>query len=75
MGWLWLIISIVIFAISMYALGRWDNNHDDKVGFIPAIAALSAVWPFLLAIVIVIGPFLGLFFLGEYVREKKNEKR
>ena len=70
MGWLWLIITVIIFAVSMYALGRWDTNQE-KFSFIPAIIGLSAAWPFILAISIVIGPFLGLYFLGEYVREKK----
>lgn len=73
MGWIWIIVAVIIFAVAMYALGRWPTA-DEKLGFIPVIGVLSAAWPLLLAIVIVVGPFAGLFYLGEYVREKKEGK-
>ncbi len=73
MGWLWLIIAIIVLATSLYALGRWDTN-EDKLALFWAIFFASIFWPIILAVVVVFGPFAGLFWLGEYQREKKAKK-
>jgi hypothetical protein len=73
MSWLWFIIAIVLFAVGVYALGRWDTN-EEKVPLFWVIGFASLLWPFVLAAVIIFGPFVGLYFLGEYQREKKAEK-
>lgn len=73
MGWLWIIIAIIVLATSLYALGRWDTN-EDKFGLFWVIFFASLAWPLILAVVIVFGPFVGLYFLGEYQREKKAKK-
>jgi hypothetical protein len=73
MGWLWLIIAIVLFAVGVYALGRWDTN-DDKAPIFWVIGMASLFWPLVLAATIIFGPFVSLYFLGERHRDKKAEK-
>jgi hypothetical protein len=72
---LWLIVSALLFAISMYILGRLGGgNEDDKmIAFWIALFG-SLLWPTVLAAVIIFGPFYGLFWLGDYHREKRKEK-
>ena len=67
--WLWLIIAIIVLAVSLYALGRWDTN-EDKFSLFWAIFFGSLLWPVILAVVVIFGPFVGLYFLGEYQRQK-----
>lgn len=38
MGWLWLIIAIIIFAVSMYIIGRHLSDEHDVGGFVFAAA-------------------------------------
>jgi hypothetical protein len=69
--WLWLIIAILLVAFGTYALGRWDTN-EDKASLFWTIVIGSLLWPLVLAVVIIIGPFFGLFWLGNRSREKKK---
>lgn len=69
MFWLWFIIAILLIAFGAYALGRWDTN-EDKVGLFWTIVIGSLLWPLVLTAVIIIGPFFGLFWLGDRRREK-----
>lgn len=73
MGWLWFIIALIFLAVGLYALGRWET-HEDKGSIFGAIFLISMFWPIVLAAVIIFGPFVGLYFLGEYQREKKNKE-
>jgi uncharacterized membrane protein YfbV (UPF0208 family) len=66
---LWLIITILLIAVGSYALGRWDTN-EDKVSLFWMIVIGSALWPVVLAAIIILGPFFGLFWLGDRRREK-----
>ena len=73
--WLWLIIAVVFFAIGTYCIGRFDIGNGDPFGPIWVCLIGSLVWPFVLAAVIIGGPFIGLFWLGDRKREKlKKEK-
>lgn len=73
MGWLWLIIAIITFAVSMYIIGRHFSDDQDVGGFIFAATLGSVAWPLILAVVVVFGPFFGLFYLGAYRAEKAKE--
>ena len=79
MGWLWLIIAIITFAVSMYIIGRHFSDDQDVGGFIFAATLGSVAWPLILAVVVVFGPFFGLFYLGakraEKAKENKNTKK
>ncbi len=73
--WLWLIVAILLIAIGVYVLGTLDWDEDQKVGLFWVIFICSLLWPLALGIVVVAGPFVGLFWLGSRKREKlKKEK-
>jgi chromate transport protein ChrA len=72
MFWLWLIVAILIIAIGSYVVGALDWDEDQKLNLLWCIAIGSFVWPVVLAFVIVVGPFAGLFWLGDRAREKKK---
>lgn len=75
MFWLWLIIAILCIAIGSYVSGRLDIDVDEKLGIFWFIFIGSLAWPLVLTAVIIIGPFFGLFWLGDRKREKlKKEK-
>ena len=69
--WFWLIVTILLIAVGVYALGRWDTN-EDKVGLFWTIVIGSALWPIVLTAIIIFGPFFGLFWLGDRNREKRK---
>jgi len=70
---LWLIVAIVLFAVGMYVLGTLDWNEDQKVGLFWVIFICSLLWPLALGIVVVAGPFAGLFWLGDRKRKQKEK--
>lgn len=63
--WLWLIVAILLIAVGMYVLGTLDWNEDDKIGLFWTIFIGSLLWPLVLCVVVVAGPFAGLFWLGD----------
>lgn len=72
--WLWLIVAILLFAAGMYVLGTLDWDEDNKLGLFWTIFIGSVLWPLVLGIVVVAGPFAGLFWLGNRKREKLKKK-
>ena len=77
MFWLWLIVAILCIAISSYVVGRLDSDHwdaDEKIGLFWSIFFGALLWPAVLLAVMVVGPFWGLFWLGNRKREKLKEK-
>ncbi len=71
--WLWMIISVLLFAAGSYILGTLDANEDDKIGLLGIVLFGALLWPLILAIVIVVGPFVGLFWLGQRKRMQKEK--
>lgn len=74
MFWLWLIVVILIIAIGSYVVGTLDWDEDQKVNLLWCIALGSLLWPLALTAVIIAGPFVGLFWLGDRKREKLKKK-
>jgi hypothetical protein len=74
MFWLWLIIAIVLIAIGSYVIGAIDGP-DDRVGLFWIVLIVSLLWPFVLAAVIITGPFFGLFWLGDRKRQKLEKEK
>ena len=70
MFWLWLIIAIVLFAHCTYCIGRLDPNGGDPVGLFWLCFLCSVFWPAVIVAAIIVGPFFGLFWLGNRKREK-----
>ena len=80
MFWFWLIIAIIIFAVSMYLIGRYLADEVEFLGgFITAAVFGSLFWPVIVVAAIVLGPFFGLYYLGarraEKAKENKNTKK
>jgi hypothetical protein len=73
MFWLWLIVALLLIAIGSYVVGALDWDEDQKVGLFWCIALGSLIWPVMLALAIIIGPFAGLFWLGDRKRRKREE--
>jgi hypothetical protein len=71
--WLWMIISVLLFAAGSYILGTLDVNEDDKIGLMGVAFFGALLWPLILAIAIVVGPFVGLFWLGQRKRMQKEK--
>ena len=74
MFWLWLIIAIVLFGVSTYCIGRFDIGDDDTAGAVAVSLFCSVCWPSVLAVVVFIRPFFGLFWLGDRKREKLKKE-
>ncbi len=71
MFWLWLIVAILLIAVGSYNLGR--NDYDgDVVGIFWIIFIASLLWPAVLLAVMVVGPFWGLYWLGDRARVKRK---
>lgn len=73
MFWFWLIVVLLLIAIGSYAVGALDWDEDQKVNLLWCIALGSFFWPLVLALAIIIGPFAGLFWLGDRKRRKREE--
>lgn len=71
---IWLIVAIVLFAVSTYCIGRFDLDEGDPVGLLWLCFIGSLLWPLVLTAVIIAGPFVGLFWLGDRRREKLKKK-
>ena len=71
MFWLWLIVAIVLFAVFTYNIGRFDLGDGDPVGLFWISFFASLLWPLVLTAVIIVGPFYGLYWLGDRAREKR----
>jgi Tfp pilus assembly protein PilO len=79
MFWLWFIIAAICFSVSLYVIGRSDE--DDVGGLAGGALVISALWPVVLILIIVvliliiaIGPFYWFYWLGEKHKKKQEEK-
>jgi chromate transport protein ChrA len=71
---LWLIVAILLIAVGSYNLGR--NDYDgDVVGIFWIIFIASLLWPAVLLAVMVVGPFWGLYWLGDRKRQKLEKEK
>ena len=74
MFWLWLFIAIILFAVSMYLLGRYAADEPDANSLMWVASFGSILWPVVLTAAVIFGPFFGLYFLGTKRAEKAKEK-
>ena len=70
-----LIVAIVLFAIGTYCIGRYNLSDGDPAGMLWLCFLGSLLWPLVLTAVVIGGPFVGLFWLGDRKREKLEEER
>ena len=74
MGWIWLFVAIALFGFGMYKLGLVDINEDEKFALFWIIGLVVILWPIALGLIVVFGPFVGLFWLGDRKRQQRLEK-
>ena len=72
MFWLWLIVAVVLFAVGSYCIGRFDIGDGEAAGPLWTCLLGSLLWPGVLTAIIIGVPFIGLFWLGERKRKKKQ---
>ena len=72
MFWLWLIVAVVLFAVGSYCIGRFDIGDGEAAGPLWTCLLGSLLWPGVLGVVVIAGPSIGLFWLGERKRKKKQ---
>lgn len=75
MFWLYLIVAASLFGFGMYKLGLVDINEDEKFGLFWVIGLISVLWPLALALIVVFGPFVGLFWLGDRKRQQREQNK
>ena len=75
--YIWLVGAILLFALWAYATGRSDppKDEDDAAGSFFAGFFVSLLWPICLALLILIGPFVGLYELGKKHRAVDEDKK
>ena len=73
MFWLWLIVAIAIISVGMYVLGVLDWDEDQKVGLFWAMFFGALLWPLVLTAAVIVGPFAGIFWLGDRKRKKAKQ--
>ena len=72
---IWLVIAIIIFAVSSYAIGRVSETDGDVVsGMFTAAFFGSLLWPLLVTLLIVVGPFYIPYKLGTVHHKKAVER-
>lgn len=79
---IWGIVAVVMFACFSYSIGRGstanaaDNAENDDTGGIFFIAfCISFLWPIVLALLTVFGPFYFLYKMGVNKTKKEAEKK
>lgn len=75
MFWLYLIVAVVFLGFGMYKLGLVDIDDDDKFGLFWVIGVIAVLWPLVLTIVAIFGPFVGLFWLGDRKRKQRVQNK
>jgi uncharacterized BrkB/YihY/UPF0761 family membrane protein len=73
MFWLWFFVFILIVSVGAYIVGTLDWHDDERIGIAWAIGIGALFWPLALAILILFGPFVGLFLLGDRRRRRKED--
>jgi hypothetical protein len=67
-------IGVVVFGMyAGYRFGQADEYTQNEIGAILVAGVLF--WPFVLALAIVLSPFVGMVYLGHKKREAAKEKR
>jgi uncharacterized membrane protein len=73
MFFLYLVVAVLIFGVGVYFLGLSDWHDDEKFAGFWGAGFLALLWPAALAFLIIVGPFVGLFLLGDRKRQLKEK--
>jgi uncharacterized membrane protein len=75
---IYLIVAAIIIAITFYYAGQWERPEkgysfwDGPDDILMCGVGIAIIWPIVLTLVIIIGPFALLYYLG--VRKKAKRK-
>lgn len=73
--YIWIIVSFLLFSVFSYMIGRETSTEEEKTGMFFVSFVASLLWPVLLALAIILGPFYLPYKLGQYHRDReKNQK-
>jgi hypothetical protein len=75
MFWLYLIVAIALFGFGMYKLGLVELYEDEKFALFWVIGLIAMFWPIALGLIVVFGPFVGLFWLGDRKRKQREQDK
>lgn len=75
MFWLYLIVAVALFGFGMYKLGLVDLHDDEKFALFWVIGLIAIFWPIALGLIVVLGPFFGLFWLGDRKRKQREQDK
>ena len=70
MGTIWFIGVVVIGMFAAYQLGKAPKHLQEDIWGITMISVL--LWPFVLALIIIISPFVAMLALGHRAKMKKE---
>ena len=76
----YLVIAFIVLAYTFYYAGQWERPgkgvyFQDTNDIIKTGVTAAFFWPFLLVIGVIIGPFIGFYYLGERKRKKIKAKK
>ena len=73
---IYLIVAILIIAGSFYYAGQWEHDRnsyqffDRQSQIVISGLWVGGLWPVVLFLTIILGPFVGLYYLGERKKTK-----
>lgn len=62
-------LGVFIIAGATFWAGLYEENAGDVIG---GAIFVACGWPIILAILIVISPFVGIYYLGSALRKRKS---
>lgn len=73
---IWAVVAVIMFALCSYSIGCDAAETTDDVGGLFFVSfAISLLWPFFLALLIITGPFYLLYKLGKRKTRIETEKK
>ena len=69
MFWLWLIVAVLLLGFYVYKLGAANIDNDEKFGMFWILVFIAIGWPVVLVSALIVGPFVGVYYLGHRKRE------
>lgn len=68
---LWIVIGILVIVSGVFYAGFTDDYNSDQVIFSSIVVALLLPFLICIAILILIAPFAGIYYLGRYIGDRK----
>jgi chromate transport protein ChrA len=69
MFWLWFIVAVLLLGFYVYKLGLSNIDNDEKFSMFLILVCIAIGWPVVLVSALIVGPFVGVYYLGHRKRE------